>query len=421
MKRYAIWAAILFMTGGAHAQDVIKQDVSAKTVTEAKVGDVLLRKGSVETIKIDASGKLNTKVFAAPQWDQTGKPLVQYDAATGKIQAKSRYVRFVSDEATGKLTVDKQVSETGVKEFYTVPDNKTSKLSWTVDTDAETVTWDNAGKRLIFYGFDGLYMFESPPPVAWDADKKPVGVTAEYDKGVLTYTILPGEYKYPVTVDPSTTVNAGSGSGRICSAHASYTTARDATSGVEALTNGFIIGQDNTSYYTVYRSFLNFSIPNMSTCSACTLYLYYSTDQSTIDFNINVYGATAYGTTLTTADFSLFNGWKSSGAYDGTVLNNTWSSSAYTVWNPIIFNAAGRDSVLKAQGSSLSLALLSSRDAASTQADSKEYCGFQIGIAPYLSFTYTEASSPSSPTRRTPFANDPTPIFRNDPIPIWRR
>lgn len=30
-------------------------------------------------------------------------------------------------------------------------------------------------------------------------------------------------------------------------------------------------------------------------------------------------------------------------------------------------------------------------------------------------------SSHTSPSRRTPFANDPTPIFRNDPIPIWRR
>lgn len=415
MKRYAIWAAILFMTGGAHAQDVIKQDISVKTVTEAKVGDVLLRKGSVETIKIDASGKLNTKVFAAPQWDQTGKPLVEYDTTTGQVKAKSRYARFVPDEATGKLTVDRQVTNTGVKEFYTVPDNKTTRLSWTVDTDASEVEWDSAGKRLVFYGFGGLYMFESPPPVAWDADKKPVGVTAAYDKGALTYTILEGEYRYPVTVDPNVVTAALAGG--VYSAKATYALSRDASAGDGAST--IQIGQINGWY--VMRSFVLFGLPSLTAVTSASMFLEGLSNHSDTDFDIYIHTSTQHNP-IVVEDFDLFDGRQTAAPHNGTILNDTWNTSSYSAgWNEIIFNAAGRAVILAAASDSLKLALISSKDYSNTSPSGNEYIEFNYTgtNTPYLSIT--QEAAPSSPTRRSLFANDPTPIFKNDPIPIWRR
>ncbi len=413
-----IVVALMAWTAGAQETEVyIQQDVSAKTVTEAKVGEVLMRRGAVETVKASET-TLNSKVYASPQWDQAGKPLVQYDADTGKIEAKSRYVRFVPDEATGKLTVDKEVSNTGVKEFYTVPDNKTTRLSWTVDTDAETVTWDNAGKRLIFYGFGGLYMFESPPPVAWDADKKPVGVTVAYDKGVLTYGILEGEYRYPVTVDPTTIIV--SNDGKVVSTNATYATARNAAAGSSASAQEINIGQ--LAGFNVLRSFISFAIPDLGTATAISLFLKGESDHSTTDFDMYVLTST-YSNPLVKEDFDLLDGW-GTGTFTGAVLNNTWNTSSYAGnenWNELTFNAAGISATVAKKSDTLKLALISKEDYDKSEPTNDEYINFYgsyyAGKKPYLSIT----QSIGSPPTRYRFQNDPIPIFKNDPIPIWRR
>lgn len=418
-----ILTALIVCTVGAQ-EATVKQDISVSAVSEAKTGDVLLRRGSVETVK-SGEGLITSKVYSSPQWDMTGKPLVTYDIVTGKIEAKSRYARFIPDEATSKLTVDKQVSVTGVKEFYTVPDNKTTRLSWTVDTDAETVTWDNTGKRLSFYGFGGLYMFESPPPIAWDADKKPVGVTAAYDKGVLTYTIPPGEYKYPVIVDPTVyriAFVSATSKGLENSSEVSFVASRNGTTGS---ISSMIIGlsSNGSTLWGTFRGLLRYDTSSITGTITSGNFVGNIRNDPTDDFVLRMVATTDTLASGVVAG-SMFNeikGWAASGAYSVTYLSDdALNTSAYAVGDTLRFslNAAGIANVNK---TGITQAwLLSADDIASNAPGGALSAIMYYSLAPYLEVT-TGSGSATTPTRRSPFANDPTPIFRNDPIPIWRR
>lgn len=149
-----------------------------------------------------------------------------------------------------------------------------------------------------------------------------------------------------------------------------YSTVRDATTGLGAYTADMIVGQRDTDddvselSYEVYRSFLAFpGIPSMASCEACTLYIDGRNNESLVDFGIYVHSARAYKSTLTTADYPNFNGRRAATTHNGTVLNNTWNTSSYLDgWNKIVFNAAGLDSVEFATGDTLWIALISQED-----------------------------------------------------------
>lgn len=180
---------------------------------------------------------------------------------------------------------------------------------------------------------------------------------------------------------------------------------RDASTGTVTTTQ-IRIGQNLTTSPTTYyvrRSFLNFTIPTMTSCTADTLYLYgYSSDDSAVDYGIQIYTST-YGPTLAGGDFKNLSCWAASGAYDSTnVLNNVWWSSTYKTndWNKIIFNAAGLAAIGAKSGDTLWVAILDNRDVGNLPPTGAGFNRFLTTThVPYMSMTYeTSVVSPSLST-----------------------
>lgn len=430
--------ALLMMIGGAWAQEtatidssiteeVIAQDVSLAKQEDVPVGTVLYRRQNVETVKADEEGKLLSRVYTEPQWDMTGKPLVQYDAATGKIGAKSRYVKFIPDEATAKLEKTQDVSNTGVKEFYMVPDNTTSKLSWTIDTDATAVEWNSTKKTLTFKAFGGLYMFETPPPVAWDANKDQVKIVSDYKSGVLTYTIPAGEYSYPLTVDPTVTINAiPSAFGWIYGRSSTYSSARSS-----AYYSGSSISDDNivgnyyvSPYYYVDRIFLSFNLAGQSAGTVSSCKLYYYSQYSNSGSRLKICQGTQAGS-VGTGWFNLFTGYTNGAAHSPTYYSDESLAGSYTLsWLSGTFNSTGNTAIQSALGVGVvKMVLLSTTDIANTtpSGDSSDHMITVKTNYPYLEIVYTASSGGSSIPPRTLYNRDPVPIWINRPISIWKR
>lgn len=194
----------------------------------------------------------------------------------------------------------------------------------------------------------------------------------------------------------SDTASAG---GYINNSDAVYLTNRNDTSGWGAfdLHTDIIIGQRLTSY-TIWRSFIGIPIGDLSsaTVSACTLYVSGDYDNSSADFNVNVYGANEARSSIDSGDYDSFDGWVSSGTYSGTSLNETWNTSSYSAaWNALVFNTAGVDSVIAASNDTLWVALISAEDATASAPVGDEYIVFDGAGAtgsdykPYLSIEYT--------------------------------
>jgi len=170
---------LLFFAGVPDAQELTKEALSAKAA-KAKVGDVLTKYDAVELIKADAN-KITAKIYATPKWDKQGNLLVAYETGTGIIRTQGRYVQYVPNAATGLLKVTRTTTETGVKEYWNVPDSKTTALAWAVNTDAAVSLADG---RMVFTD-RGKVICESPPPVAWDADNKPVDLSVSDQIGTF--------------------------------------------------------------------------------------------------------------------------------------------------------------------------------------------------------------------------------------------
>lgn len=163
-------------------------------------------------------------------------------------------------------------------------------------------------------------------------------------------------------------------------------------------TSNMRVGQSISGGFTLYRSFTLFVIPEMTTCSACTLYVDGQSDASTTDFEVYVVAGTQ-GSTIESTDFPAVDGWATGGnLYTGSVMNDTWNSSSYSAgWNAIVFNAAGRDSIVAAQGDTLFVALISKEDYVSSQPGGDEYLLFSDPNPPnegaFLSITYSSGWS----------------------------
>jgi len=174
-------------------------------------------------------------------------------------------------------------------------------------------------------------------------------------------------------------------------ADATYATTRDATSGT-VFNNNAIIGQEIPSTYSIYRSFYSFAIPNMTTLTAASLFVNGNNDSSTTDFN--VYILTSTYSSYTGSEYDVFDGHQATGAYNGTALNNAWSTASYSAnWNELVFTAGGRTAILAQKNGTFKMAAISSRDYASTTPTGAEYLSFKTsttaGEEPYLSITYT--------------------------------
>lgn len=320
-----------------------------------------------------------------------------------RMNAGTAHVKYRALFGGTGITVATEPTADGMKETVTLADSAAGEgdpagrpyggvnvhaLRWVVETDGTLAA--NAAGGFDVRAKDGTVPMRIERPRAWDADGKPVMVAATAGGDTLTFrvTVLPGQ-GYPVTVDPTTNLNA-SQYGRASNSNSVYLTARNGA-GNDSYSYYLNVGQVFTgSNYNIDRAFIGIpGIPGMVSASACTLFVDGYTNASDTDFDLYIVGARAWKSTLSSGDFPHFNGWVSSGTYTGTVLNNTWNTSSYSSnWNAIIFNAAGRDSLAAAAGDTLWLAMLSSRDYTPSAPTGNEYVIF-AGSAPYLSFTYT--------------------------------
>ena len=193
----------------------------------------------------------------------------------------------------------------------------------------------------------------------------------------------------------------------------SYPTSRNATEG-NVGNNFWQTGQAGNSGdgFFVFRSFASFAIPDMTTLTAASLFLDGQDNKSNTDFNIYIHTST-YSNPLVAGDYDQFDGHQASGAYNGTVLNNSWNSSSYsTGWNEIVFNASGLSAVLAKKNDTFKMVTISSNDYDNTAPAGEwptynEYVIFESSFypqKPYLSITYT----PYSPTVTTQSASSVT-------------
>jgi hypothetical protein len=298
-------------------------------------------------------------------------------------------VKFTALHSLANMTVSTTPIAGGVKQTWMLSSGAATELRWLVDSTFPLI-YETGGSAL-------TGVFRITAPKAWDADSTVVPVMVEIRGDTLVYRVDTDGMSYPVTVDPSTTVTALTAqSGTLYGDNATYLTQRNGATAYDIQAALVEAGQKAGNFES-YRSFMAFTgFPAMISVSACTLYCEGYSNASTTDFNVNLFGANSYKSALTTADFSKFDGWVSSGAYTGTVLNETWGTASYsTGWNAIVFAAAGLDSINAAKADTLWIAMLSSRDVAATEPGGDEYVAFDLtagGNAPYLSFTYTVPS-----------------------------
>ncbi|MFA5186604.1 MAG: hypothetical protein WC551_09030 [Patescibacteria group bacterium] len=283
-------------------------------------------------------------------------------------------------EESESLTIKVETSRVGVKETVTLKDKSALvKLQW-------RVTW-SSGESVII----------TPAIAAVDASGKRVPASTSESDGVLTCELDISGATFPITVDPSSVV--ATNDGFVNSADATFDTARNAAAGDYADASSLSIGLTKPSTYSVYRTFCSFAIPDMSAVSAASFFAYGLSDASTTDFEIYIHTST-YSDPLVKEDFDLFDGHQATGAYNGTVLNNTWDSSSYSAtWNEIVFNAAGKSAVLAKKADTLKLVLISKEDfadSAPTGSEGVMFCpSTESGKEPYLSITFTPPQLPA--------------------------
>lgn len=298
----------------------------------------------------------------------------------------------------------------GIKEDVIISSGAGTSVSWRISTNAHFAMEDGA---VIFYDDAGTFQFLIPPPSAFDAAFHDIPVTTTLIDSVLTCTLdMTESVEWPVTLDPSTMVTAQTDGSIKKETATSYATARDSETGNTMGWNYIGQGKTVSSNFRVYRSFLSFPLPEMNSVESCTLYVYGGGDESQIDFDLYLHTASAYGPTLDTGDFPRFDGRKTAANHTGAILNNTWNTSSdYTTsaWNTIVFNSAGRDSIIAVSGGTFRIALISSRDYSNTSPTTNgvyEYIALTTssitGLEPYLSMDYTPGiESPADFTMTT--------------------
>lgn len=358
------------------------------------------------------NGKRQAKVYSCPiHWkDKDGKfknidltvkrkpladdlPQFEYETKSGVYHAhftKNKpwnYRLVVGDswieyealfEESDSLQIEVETTNVGIKETITLLDkNAPTILQWKIDGKSV----DEAP----------IYLLK---PHAVDAKGNDVPVTSDgTDNLILTYELDTTNAVFPVVLDPTsvTATNDGAPGG----ANAVYNTIRN-SSDPPGLDVRWGVGQQWVDpYYYIYRSFGSFALPEMSSVSACSLFLNGYGDYSDTDFDIYIHTST-HSDPLVKADFDLFDGHQATGSYNGTVLNNSWNSVDYSAdWNEIVFNGAGLTAVLAKQNDTFNIVVISKEDYGNSTPTNQEKVTFNQssigGSEPYLSITYTQA------------------------------
>jgi len=164
-----------------------------------------------------------------------------------------------------------------------------------------------------------------------------------------------------------------------------YTTARDNVSASNNSSSGPWAGQ--TTEFNVYRGYLEFPLPAMTSVASCYLYVYGKEDHSTTDFDIALFTGSWASTAVT--EWDQFDGWTSGSAHTGTNLTDGWNSSNFdTDWIIIELNADGRAAILAAAETTVKIAMLSGEDVSRSEPTADEYITFESvtssGKEPFL-------------------------------------
>ena len=431
LETVAVTLAVCAMSAGfvywqTHTEKVFAS--SAEEIAVRGVGEeiVSLRKENTEVFKAE-NGELTAKIYLTPKYYLDDGTYKEIDTSTHRISIldtlnplKTKtydsyidagayrtewfadkpwdYKMYVGDswiqykalfDESASLAIKMETLDTGMKETIILKD----------DTAPTTLQWkvtESMGKSVI----------TTPPPTAIDANGKDVPVVSNQVDDVLTYEVDTRDAVFPIAVDPTSVTATNDDTIRNYS-DVAYATERDAAVGGD-FTDSIAVGQVYMSgipRWLTWRAFLSFAIPEMVSLTSASLFLYGSTDESATNFNIYVLTST-YSNPIVVGDFDLFDGHQASGAYNGTTLNNAWSTTSYSAtWNELSLNASGLSAVLAKKNDTFKVALISSKDSAGTAATSgsNEYVIFAntgfVGQEPYLSITYTAPVAPTVTTQ----------------------
>ena len=390
-----------------------KRTETSETFTTGKPG-VFQSRIYTEPIHYQAPGELEWRKITP---ELKAKPWIRYayDKLTGgreyEVQAGPYQAEFYGDKPqdykfsrngasvefealfdTSAASIQTEPNLRGVKETVTLTEKSPTRLSWKLTVEGMIET-DGAGWKVS--NASGKEAFRIPALTATDAKGRDVPVKATLADGVLMADVDVTGVTWPVMVDPTTNV-ATTNEGRIYSSDATYTTARNTSTGTGIQTTRETVGQ--ATGYTVNRGYFSFAIPTpMYTITSASLFLYGEGDASTTDFDVYIHTST-YSATLAAEDFPLFSGHQASGVYNGTILNNTWNSASYSAtWNEFVFNAAGLDTIKSKSGSTCKMAMISKEDYDNSQPANNEYVYFYsnttAGKKPYLAIVYTDTAA----------------------------
>lgn len=220
------------------------------------------------------------------------------------------------------------------------------------------------------------------------------------------------------------TVFSGTDDGYITGSNATYATARStSTASDDTSTTGQVGQRFGAGSYFIMRAFLAFDTSVLgagATVTAVTLNVCADTDNSTTDFNVQVYRY-AWASTLGANREANYDGaYGGSATLEGTLRNTSagWSSGTYysLSLDPAGINVSGTSSYT----------LASSRDIAGTAPGGNEYVLFRTAdyasttSDPYLDITYTPAASGQPAMRRLgrmPFR--PVDLGRKSQGGVW--
>jgi len=255
------------------------------------------------------------------------------------FRAGDYYVKYTA--LHGDLETHTTPYPHGIKQLISLTDeNHPPVLKWRIETNARMKVRDTGDIR--FEDGNGVFLFRTGIPAAWDFDLTPVPVTVNVSGDTLTYSLeIPGTASYPITVDPGTVLeDIDSRSGELMGRGSSFTIARDASSAYDIYTSNIYVGMwYNNSYYYVTRAPLVYdtsSLPKGSIIDSAKVMLRVYFDYSDTDFNMVLVEPTFTGD-MADEWFNDFTGWQSSGTYSTVNLSEMVSSSGISEGDSLRF------------------------------------------------------------------------------------
>ncbi|HDY90271.1 MAG TPA: fibronectin type III domain-containing protein [bacterium] len=329
------------------------------------------------------AGNYKATWFDSNPWDYTFYKDDYYVTYTAQFDTTN--IEIITERRTDRIK----------QSIILLNDNADTTLKWLLDSNA---FYSESNGEITFKDSSDNFLFRISSPIAWDSDRKTIDVDVSLVSDTLRYTAhVPIDAVYPVTVDPNTTIEAISEYNGQYNLNATYLTSRNNQTASNQ--DFFLVGQ--ALGFIIRRSFTTFpGLPAIATVSACSLYLEGNSNSSTTDFEIYIFTSTYQAPGTASGDFDSFDGWETSGTYTGTILNEVWNTSSYSVaWNFIEFNADGRTAVKNASNDSLVIALISKEDFYASEPTNNEFVQFNShgsGTDPYISFTYVAGLVPPS-------------------------